>query len=247
MTLKIERLNAYYGAVQVLRDFSLSLNAGEVLCLFGRNGAGKTTALKSIMGLVQRSGSITLAGEQLINLPAHLIPRNGIGYVPQGRRLFAELTVAENMTIGLMARGVGKQGSAAETRKKVLALFPPLTSRLGQIAGTLSGGEQQMLAMARALCLQPDVLLLDEPSEGLMPSMLATIREVVTELRHQGVSILLVEQRVEAVLPIADRVAFIENGRIGEVVKVEQLNENRDMLHKKYLSKYIDKYVGISQ
>ncbi len=246
--LKIEQLNAYYGTVQVLRDFSLSLGAGEVLCLFGRNGAGKTTALKSIMGLVQRTGSITVKGEELVNLAAHLIPRRGIGYVPQGRRLFAELTVAENMTIGLMARGLMTSGimtkdRAAETRKKVLALFPPLASRLNQVAATLSGGEQQMLAMARALCLEPRVLLLDEPTEGLMPSMLATIREVIMALRHRGVAILLVEQRVEAVLPVADRVAFIENGRIKDVVGVEQLSENHGRLHKKYIGKYI----GISQ
>ncbi|WP_424948003.1 ABC transporter ATP-binding protein [Candidatus Spongiihabitans sp.] len=245
--LKIERLNAYYGAVQVLRDFSLSLSAGEVLCLFGRNGAGKTTALKSIMGLVRRSGSIEVDGEDLIALPAHLIPRRGIGYVPQGRRLFAELTVAENMAIGLMARGSmikdKTKTRGAQTREQVLALFPPLASRLNQVAGTLSGGEQQMLAMARALCLEPSVLLLDEPSEGLMPSMLATIREVVMALRQQGVAILLVEQRVEAVLPVADRVAFIENGRIADVVGVEQLSENHDLFHKKY----IGKYVGVSQ
>lgn len=243
MTLKIEQLNAYYGAVHVLRDFSLSLSAGEVLCLFGRNGAGKTTALKSIMGLVQRTGSITLAGENLLKLPAHLIAKHGVGYVPQGRRLFAELTVAENMTIGLMARASTTTNSAAQTREKVLALFPPLASRLTQVAGTLSGGEQQMLAMARALCLEPKVLLLDEPTEGLMPSMLATIREVVMALRDQGVAILLVEQRVEAVLPVADRVAFIESGHIRDVVDVGQLSENHDLFHKKYTRKY----VGISQ
>ncbi len=241
--LKIEQLNAYYGAVQVLRDFSLSLNTGEVLCLFGRNGAGKTTVLKSIMGLVQRTGSIAVEGEDMVNLAAHLIPRRGIGYVPQGRRLFAELTVAENMAIGLMARDLMTTRRAAETRKKVLALFPPLASRLDQVAGTLSGGEQQMLAMARALCLEPGVLLLDEPTEGLMPSMLTTIREVIMALRHRGVAILLVEQRVEAVLPVADRVAFIENGRIRDVVGVEQFSENRELFHKKY----IGKYVGISQ
>lgn len=249
--LKIEQLNAYYDAVHVLRDFSLDLNAGEVLCLFGRNGAGKSTALKSLMGLVQRSGSITLDGEQLVNLPAHLIPRCGIGYVPQGRRLFAELTVAENMTIGLMGHGSMKQGSmkrglmrreastqSAKIRANVLALFPSLASRLQQISGTLSGGEQQMLAMARCLCLQPKVILLDEPTEGLMPSMIATIRETVLRLRNQGVAILLVEQRVEAVLSVADRIAFIENGRIRDVVEVKQLNQNHELLHK---------YIGVRQ
>ena len=238
--LKIEQLNAYYGTVQVVRDFSLTLYPGEVLCLFGRNGAGKSTALKSLMGLVQRNGSIMLDGEQLVNLPAHLIPVHGIGYVPQGRRLFAELTVAENMTIGLMGRGLkrGAERKAHEIRAQVLALFPPLVSRMKQISGTLSGGEQQMLAMARCLCLQPKVVLLDEPTEGLMPSMIATIREVIMALRTQGVAILLVEQRVEAVLPIADRVAFIENGRIRAVVEAKQIKQNHELLHK---------YVGICQ
>jgi branched-chain amino acid transport system ATP-binding protein len=148
---------------------------------------------------------------ELARLPAHEVPKTGIGYVPQGRRLFAELTVAENIEIGLMARGRGRQ-----TRDAVLDLFPTLRERLGQISGTLSGGEQQMLAMARALCLEPDVLLLDEPTEGLMPSMIARIREVVSSLRGRGVSVILVEQRVEAALSLADRVAFIENGQSRE-------------------------------
>ncbi len=241
--LKLEQLNAYYGDLHVVRDLNLELHSGEVLCLFGRNGAGKSTALKSLMGLVQRSGSIMLNGEQLVSLPAHLIPRHGIGYVPQGRRLFAELTVAENITIGLMGQGLVKQGlmkrgmdtKARETRAQALALFPQLAPRLQQISGTLSGGEQQMLAIVRCLCLQPKVILLDEPTEGLMPSIIATIREVIAKLRHQGAAILLVEQRVEAVLAVADRVAFIENGRIREVVATKQLNQNHTLLDKQTL------------
>ena len=136
------------------------------------------------------------------------MPKAGVAYVPQGRRLFAEMTVAENIEIGLMARGKGKA-----TRESVLDLFPLLRERLKQRSGTLSGGEQQMLAMARALCLEPQVLLLDEPTEGLMPSMIAKIRETVAKLRERGVSTILVEQRVDAVLSVADRVSFIENGR----------------------------------
>ncbi len=233
MILKIENLDSYYGAVQVLRNFSLELNAGEVLCLFGRNGAGKTTALKSIMGLVHRTGSVKLNGVEIVTIPTHKIPGHGVGYVPQGRRLFAELSVAENLEIGLMA-GSG----TAHTIQDAITLFPSLAERLDQKSGTLSGGEQQMLAMARALCLEPKLLLLDEPTEGLMPSMIATIREVVLTLRNQGVAILLVEQRVEAVLPVADRVAFIENGHVGEIVGVDQLDDNHALLHK---------YVGISQ
>ncbi|RUW57569.1 ABC transporter ATP-binding protein [Mesorhizobium sp. M7A.F.Ca.US.008.03.1.1] len=217
--LAISGLDCFYGEVQVLYGLDLVLNKGEVLCLFGRNGAGKTTTLKAIMGLVPaRAGSIRLGGQELTGLPAHEVPKAGVAYVPQGRRLFAEMTVAENIEIGLMARGKGKA-----LRENVLDLFPLLRQRLRQRSGTLSGGEQQMLAMARALCLEPQVLLLDEPTEGLMPSMIAKIRETVSTLRDMGVSTILVEQRVDAVLSVADRVAFIENGRNRETVDVEEL------------------------
>lgn len=217
--LTISGLDCFYGEVQVLYGLDLVLNKGEVLCLFGRNGAGKTTTLKAIMGLVPSSaGSIKLAGQELTGLPAHEVPKAGVAYVPQGRRLFAEMTVAENIEIGLMARGKGKA-----VRENVLDLFPLLRQRLRQRSGTLSGGEQQMLAMARALCLEPQVLLLDEPTEGLMPSMIAKIRETVAKLRDMGVSTILVEQRVDAVLSVADRVSFIENGRDRETVDVEEL------------------------
>ena len=212
MMLKVASINCFYGEVQVLRDLSLELARGEVLCLLGRNGAGKTTTLKAIMGLVRpRSGHICLGDTELTALPAHEIPKLGIAYVPQGRRLFAELTVEENLTIGLMARRRG-----AETRARVLALFPALKERLQQVSGTLSGGEQEMLAVARALCLEPELLLLDEPTEGLMPTMIATILETVKTLKTQGVATILVEQRVEAALTVADRVVFIENGTARE-------------------------------
>ncbi|MBN9255938.1 MULTISPECIES: ABC transporter ATP-binding protein [unclassified Mesorhizobium] len=217
--LTVSGLDCFYGEVQVLHGLDLALRKGEVLCLFGRNGAGKTTTLKAIMGLAPaRSGSIRLDGRELKGLPPHEVPKAGVAYVPQGRRLFAEMTVAENIEIGLMARGKGEA-----TRESVLDLFPLLRERLRQRSGTLSGGEQQMLAMARALCLEPRVLLLDEPTEGLMPSMIEKIRETVTKLRVSGVSTILVEQRVDAVLPVADRVAFIENGRNRETVGVEEL------------------------
>ena len=217
--LTIAGLDCFYGAVQVLHGLDLDLRRGEVLCLLGRNGAGKTTTLKAIMGLVPAAGgSIRLEGRELVGLPAHEVPKAGIAYVPQGRRLFAEMTVAENIEIGLMARRKGRT-----TRESVLELFPLLRQRLSQRSGTLSGGEQQMLAMARALCLEPKVLLLDEPTEGLMPSMIQRIRETVSGLRDRGVSTILVEQRVDAVLPVADRVAFIENGRNRETVDVEAL------------------------
>ncbi len=224
--LRLEAIDCFYGDVQVLRGLSLELKKGEVLCLLGRNGAGKTTTLKAIMGLVPcRAGRILLGDTDLTALPAHEVPKAGVAYVPQGRRLFAELTVAENLEIGLMTRGKG-----AATRNDVLELFPVLRERLAQRSGTLSGGEQQMLAMARALCLEPSVLLLDEPTEGLMPSMIARIRETVAAMRGRGVSTILVEQRVDAVLPVADRVAFIENGRNRETVAVSRLRENPDMV-----------------
>jgi branched-chain amino acid transport system ATP-binding protein len=230
--LTISGLDCFYGEVQVLRDFALELRRGEVLCLLGRNGAGKTTALKAIMGLVHaRAGHIMLGGTDLVQLPAHQIPKQGVAYVPQGRRLFSDLTVAENIEIGLMARSKGE-----EIRQSVLKLFPVLRDRLGQRSGTLSGGEQQMLAMARALCLDPAVLLLDEPTEGLMPSMIERIREAVTVLRRQGVSTILVEQRIDAVLSLADRVSFIENGRTQETVNTDDLRTDPAIVHR---------YVGV--
>ena len=230
--LTITGLHCSYGGTPVLHGLDLQLRQGEVLCLLGRNGAGKTTTLKAIMGLVPaRSGSIRLGERELTELPAHEVPKAGVAYVPQGRRLFAEMTVAENIEIGLMARGKGR-----DTRDAVLDLFPLLRERLKQRSGTLSGGEQQMLAMARALCLEPDVLLLDEPTEGLMPSMIAKIRETVAKLRERGVSTILVEQRVDAVLPVADRVSFIENGRVRETVDVGQLRADPGL---------VKRYVGV--
>jgi len=230
--LNVSAIDGWYGNVQVLRDLYLSVTAGEVLCMLGRNGAGKTTSLKAIMGLIRpRSGSIRLDGVELTSLPAHEIPKQGIAYVPQGRRLFAELTVGENLEIGLMARGRGHA-----TLERALALFPILRERLRQRSGTLSGGEQQMLAIARALCVEPKVLLLDEPTEGLMPAMIAAIRDCVRQLREQRVAIVLVEQRVDAVLPVADRVAFIENGRTREVVDVATLRGDLTLVHR---------YVGV--
>jgi len=230
--LTIAGLDCFYGEVQVLHGLNLSLQKGEVLCLLGRNGAGKTTTLKAIMGLVPaRAGSIRLGGKELTELPAHEVPKTGVAYVPQGRRLFAEMTVAENLEIGLMARGKGRA-----TREAVLDLFPLLRERLKQRSGTLSGGEQQMLAMARALCIEPQVLLLDEPTEGLMPSMIAKIRETVAGLRQRGVSTILVEQRVDAVLSLANRVTFIENGRNRETLGVEALRADPSSIRR---------YVGV--
>ena len=230
--LRLEGVSAGYGPVQVLHEIGFDVQPGEVLCLLGRNGAGKTTTLKAIMGLLPlNAGRVLLDGADISALPAEEAPKRGIGYIPQGRRLFAELTVAENIEIGLLARGKG-----AETRERVLNLFPRLRERLDQRAETLSGGEQQMLATARALALDPSVLLLDEPTEGLQPSMVQLIRDAVEAMRDQGVAIILVEQRIDAVLALADRVAFLENGRSREIVQAETLRGDRRLF---------EKYVGV--
>ncbi|MGD9863773.1 MAG: ABC transporter ATP-binding protein [Pseudodonghicola sp.] len=207
---------------------SLTVSPGEILCLLGRNGAGKTTTMKAIMGLLPlMSGAVRLGGEAISALPAHRVAGRGIGYIPQGRRLFGELTVAQNLEIGLRA---GRSGP--EVLEDALALFPRLRERLDQRAQTLSGGEQQMLATARALCLRPRILLLDEPTEGLQPSMIAAIRDVIAVMRDRGVGILLVEQRVDAVLSVADRVAFIENGRNLETLEAEALRRDHRLIEK---------------
>lgn len=206
--------------MQVLRSLSLTARPGQVTCVMGRNGAGKTTMLRAVMGQVgARGGSINLNGTPLHTLPAHEVPRAGIGYVPQGRRLFGELTVAQNIEIGLMTRGKGRA-----TRDYVLSLFPRLRDRLAQRSSTLSGGEQQMLAIARALCLEPSVLLLDEPTEGLQPSMITLIRDTLLTLKSSGVAIVLVEQRVDAVLAMADQIAFVTAGSVAETVTNTGLN-----------------------
>jgi branched-chain amino acid transport system ATP-binding protein len=220
MMLRLTNVNCYYGNVRTLRDLSLDVRSGEILCLLGRNGAGKTTTLKTMMGLIKpRSGQIFLDERELTRVPAHHFAKLGIAYVPQGRRLFSELTVAENLTIGLMARNRGE-----EARERVLTLFPSLKDRLHQVSGTLSGGEQEMLAIARALCLEPRVLLLDEPTEGLMPSMIQAILVAVRRLREDGVAIALVEQRVESALSVADRVAFLENGALRAITTPEAVH-----------------------
>ncbi len=224
----------YTSGSNVIRGVSLELERGKVLCLLGRNGAGKTSLLKTIMGLIPfSSGEILLNGLELTAMKAHQIPANGVGYVPQGRRLFAELTVAENLEIGLLLKKQDKR-----LLDQALDLFPALGTRLKQISGTLSGGEQQMLAMARALCLHPSLLLLDEPTEGLMPSMISTIRNVISRLAGEGVAILLVEQRIDAVLGVADRIAFMENGVLHKPLDVAEVEHDEELVRR---------YIGIGR
>jgi branched-chain amino acid transport system ATP-binding protein len=232
MMLKLEQLNCYYDKVHVLKDVSLCVAPGEILGLLGRNGAGKTTTLKAIMGLVKsRSGSIQLEGQELTRLKPHEIPRLGIAYVPQGRRLFPQLTVEENLQMGLLVRDKGRQ-----TLDWALGLFPALKELLRQRAGTLSGGQQQMLAMARALCLEPKLLLLDEPSEGLMPTLVEKLLDSIVELKIHGVAVLLVEQKIEAALKVADRITFLENGQVRGETTPDDLSINPEPLHR---------YVGV--
>jgi branched-chain amino acid transport system ATP-binding protein len=224
VTLILDAVQCAYDGAPALRGVSLTLAAGEVLCLLGRNGAGKTTMLKAITGLLKPvAGSIRLDGEELTVLSPDAVARRGIGYVPQGRRLFPHLTVAENLTMGLLAARPGgtrrtkaraAEASGIDALQWSLELFPALKARLRQRAGTLSGGEQQMAATARALCMNPRVLLMDEPTEGLMPSVVRQLLETTRVLKSRQVGVLLVEQKFDAALEVADRVAFMEDGTI---------------------------------
>lgn len=225
MALEVQGLTAGYGPVTVLRGVDFRAESGRITCLMGRNGVGKSTFLKTLMGLLPAAaGTITLDGAALHGLPAHEVPKRGLAYVPQGRRLFGPLTVAENLAVGGLVRG-----NDAATLEHVLILFPRLRERLDQTAGTLSGGEQQMLAIARALCLRPKVLLLDEPTEGLQPSMIALIQEAILTLRAEGVAVVLVEQRVDVVLKLADRVAFMVAGRVEKAMDVKNLTADAEV------------------
>lgn len=217
--LKLSHIDACYGAVQVLRQVSFSVKAGEIVGLMGRNGAGKTTLIRCIMGLLPpRSGSIAIGGTTTTGLPAHAVPRLGVSYVPQGRRLFNDMTVEENLRMGLSLHGSGPA-----VLESVLALLPRLRDRLKQRAGTLSGGEQQMLAMARALCTEPRLLLLDEPGEGLVPEIIDRLLDTILALKHNGVAVLLVEQRVKSALKVCDRILLMETGEIRHEAPVKDL------------------------
>jgi branched-chain amino acid transport system ATP-binding protein len=210
--LEIAELAAGYGETQVLHGLSLTVPAGRVLALLGRNGAGKTTTLRAVMGLVPaRGGSIRLDGRPLAGLPPHAIARLGIGYVPETRDIFPSLTVRENLE--LAARRFARPG-AAWTMERVLALFPALAGRLGTGGGQLSGGEQQMLAIARALLMNPLLLLLDEPTEGLAPIVVQQIHDKLAELKAEGLTMLLVEQNFGFAVSLADEVAMLGRGAV---------------------------------
>jgi len=219
MMLEVSHVDTFHGAAQALRDVSFSVAAGEIVGIMGRNGAGKTTLLRTIMGLLKpRRGSIHLHGEEITHLPPHHVPRRGVAYVPQGRRLFNGMNVEENLQMGLAVRNSGQT-----VLESVLQLLPILKQRLKQPAGTLSGGEQQMLAMARALCTEPRLMLLDEPSEGLDPAIIDRLLETVLALKQRSVAIVLVEQRVKSALKVCDRILLMENGAIQHQAQAGEL------------------------
>jgi branched-chain amino acid transport system ATP-binding protein len=204
--LELRGVQAQYGKSRVLHGVTLDVREREIAVLVGRNGVGKTTTLEAILGLVDvTGGEIRFQGQPISGLPPHQIPRRGIGYVPQGRRIFPELTVRENLEIGCVQGALDPQ-----VRERVFEYFPRLRERLWQTGGTLSGGEQQMLAIGRALLGKPRLLLLDEPTEGLMPSLVLLVEETVRRLREEGVTILLVEQNLTTALAVADRVSVME-------------------------------------
>jgi len=212
--IAVEELHTHYGKSHILNGVSLEVGRGEVVGLLGRNGVGKSTTLKTIMGLVRASeGRVRLAGEPITNLPAHRLARLGIGYVPEDRRIFRLLTVMENLRTGLDRKGVTEPRKRA-LLDKVFAYFPVLAERRHQAGGTLSGGEQQMLAIARAMMLEPKIILLDEPTEGLMPRMVSQIRQIIEVLHDEGVAILLVEQNVPLTLAASRRVYIMEKGAV---------------------------------
>jgi branched-chain amino acid transport system ATP-binding protein len=211
--LELHALNAWYGPSHVVHGVSFAVRAGEVLALIGRNGAGKTTTIKSVMGLLGRvEGSVRFAGQELLTLPAHARFRLGLAYVPEDRRIVPDLTVRENLRLGLLqADPTINEASAID---EIAETFPRLKERLGQIAVTMSGGEQQMLAIARAMIARPKMILLDEPSEGIMPVLVEEMGRLFRSLREQGTTLLLVEQNVEWALNIADRAVIIDQGEI---------------------------------
>ena len=210
--LEVQSLEVRYGAVRVLRGVSFAVEAGQVVALLGANGAGKTTTLRAISGLTAAvSGGIFLEGEDLVGLPPHAIRRRGVALCQEGRRLFANLSVHENLMLGGYGR---KKGSRLEDLGWVLKIFPRLQERLHQRAGTLSGGEQQMVALGRALMSRPRLLLLDEPSLGLAPLLVAEVFQIIQEINRRGTTVLLVEQNAHAALDIAHYGYVLENGRL---------------------------------
>ena len=223
--LRVEDIHTYYGRSYILQGVTLEVNPREVVALLGRNGAGKTTTLKTMMGLVKpRGGKISFKEEDITRLPAFKVARRGIGYAPQGRQLFPRMTVLENLKTGM------KNPSDAGSLEGIFDLFPVLRERLGQLAGTLSGGEQQALAISRALVKKPEILLLDEPTTGLMPIFVSKLLEIIRKLNEQGIAIILVEEKIPFALALAHRVYFMVKGKIEFHAPKEEVQGKKDVL-----------------
>ena len=211
--LEIKDLQVYYGVIQAIRDVSFEVNEGEVIALIGANGAGKTTILQTITGLIPaKSGEVLFEGINLQKIPAHKIVSHGIAHVPEGRRVFSQLTVYDNLLMGAFTRS--NKAEIEESLENVYLRFPRLRERKNQLSGTLSGGEQQMLAMGRALMSHPRIVLMDEPSMGLSPILVEEIFDIVKSISKSGTTVLLVEQNAKKALGIADRAYVLETGKI---------------------------------
>ena len=226
--LRVSEIRVYYGAIQAIKEVSLEVNDRELVALVGANGAGKTTILRTISGLIRpRSGAIDWHGTDLTSLASHQIVARGISQVPEGRQIFAGLTVRDNLMLGAIQRR--DRGAFDQDLERVFEFFPVLKERYGQPGGTLSGGEQQMLAIGRGLMSRPRLLLLDEPSLGLAPLMVGRIFEVISRLKAEGVTILLVEQNARKALDVADRAYVLETGRIIVSGAARELAANPDV------------------
>ena len=231
--LEVKDLQVYYGVIQALKGISFHVNQGEVIALIGANGAGKTTTLQTLTGILSpKSGSIVFEGKDLTRTPAHKIVEMGMAHVPEGRRVFADMSVYENLLLGAYTRK--DKAEIAESLASVYKRFPRLEERKGQRAGTLSGGEQQMLAMGRALMSRPRIILMDEPSMGLSPIFVNEIFDIIREVSESGTTVLLVEQNAKEALSIADRAYVLETGSITMDGKAEDLL-NDEAVQKAYL------------
>lgn len=225
--LELNAVHAHYGKVHVLQGASLQVQSGEAVGLLGRNGVGKTTTLKTIMGLVKATGGeIMFDGRNLTDTAPHTIPGTGIGYVPQGRGIFPSLSVKENLEIGLT------KTPPSQVFDYVFDRFPRLKERLSQPGGTLSGGEQQMLAIARCLVMQPRLLILDEPTEGIMPILVQDIRREIKAVNDAGMSILLVEQNIKTALRLCSRIYIMEKGAVVHQAAAQDLKDDKETLHR---------------